>query len=132
MKYSFTIGQIKEAIDNGGKGVVSFKKKELSLREDTRDTTYATSMNDLDDAIASSKTKEAVISKGDTNSNKAQQTPTIDINATNIGDAKKEIEANNKNPKYNALGDLNYHVTIGESRNEIPFTKRELNEMLKG
>lgn len=133
MDLIFSKKNIKNLKLSEGKEYKIFKKSELRLNEDVEDTSYANDMDDLHDAMDDSSTKDAVISKTSTDNNPATSTPTIDVSAKNVTDAQNQIRQNNNNPTMKKLGDnVNYHVHLESlRRNSVPFSKKELNEILK-
>lgn len=134
MKYSFTIGQIKEAIDNGNKGVVSFKKNELSLREDAVKTgnTYANSIEGFDKLDPKTDVTAPV---GNLTSSSEDDPIVLNVTSPNKQETiqkVKKLSTEVAGGKYGRPENVQIKASVSEGRNEIPFTKRELNEMLKG
>lgn len=142
MEYNFSKKDIKISLLNEGNDYKIYQKKNLVLNEDMEDTSFASDVDDLDDAKNDSKTNDVVINKASTDGNSSTNIPTLDIDAKNVSDAKQKIKQNNINPNVNKLGNnVNYKVHIQSSvdsrpvmegrKNSVRLTKSELNEMFK-
>jgi len=142
MEFNFSKKDIKISLLNEGNDYKIYQKKNLALNEDMEDTSFASDVDDLDDAKNDSKTNDVVINKASTDGNSSTNIPTLDIDAKNVSDAKQKIKQNNINPNVNKLGNnVNYKVHIQSSvdsrpvmegrKNSVRLTKSELNEMFK-
>ncbi len=115
------------------KGYMIFEKKDLRLIEnDGQDTSYASSMDDLSDAKDDSVTNDVVINRGSTDDTFSTTPTTFDIEANSVADAQRQIRQNNADPLKKNIQNVNYKVHFESvRRNSIPYTKAELNELLK-
>lgn len=130
---------------------VIFEKKELQLREDTNSNSYvepssssngvSSLTNDLNKAKANNPhDEEFVVNASSYDTNQSNNNITLDITGNNANDASKKFQTLTKNPNVrnmiqkgnvNAKFHLNKESLCRLRETSVPFSKKELQEMLK-
>ena len=131
------------------KGYYILNKDELILREDLRGDAYvepsttgtsSSLSNDLNKTRTQNPNADSyVVNPTDYNATKTDDVPDLNIDAENSVDAEKQIKSLNTNPRMSSIinhGDANIKVRFREHlerlrESSVPFTKKEIIEMLK-
>lgn len=134
----FTKKNIEALIMNENK-CLSFNKKDLVLKEDKNTyveptSTYGSSSlaSDLSKAKAENPNDDEFVVDGNSyNSNNNDNAITLDVQGDNATDAAKNFNMMQQNPYVKNLKNKNFRFHLESlRRNSIPFSKKEINEML--
>lgn len=142
MSYSFSKNDIKHIILAEGSDYNVYKKRSLILKEDGKeDTSFASDMDDVEDAASDSSSNTFVMDGSTADNNTTTNKPTVDVTATNASDFKNKVNQMTNNPtikKMGGLSNVNIKGTLNaESKKpkkvveSISFSKKELSDLLK-
>lgn len=154
MSKLFTKKNIENYIMTETKGYYVLNKKDIVLKEGVGGDAYVEpsttgSSSSLANDINKTQTENPnadtyVVNPNDYNASRTDDIPDLNIDADNAMDAEKQIRSFNTNPRFNSIinnGDANVkvHLRSGVEREHlnklregsVPFTKKEIMEMLK-
>lgn len=134
---------------NENKNVKIFNKRDLMLKENNNGNAYVEGSNDNSSSLSSDLSKaksnnpndtEFIVNANSYDGNSSNNTVTLDVTGNSPSDASKNFQKLTKQPSVrNLMNTTNVNAKV-HLRNEsiekmkeeaIPFTKKELNNLLK-